>query len=47
MSEYSLETEVEDALTVLRQFSDVRTLFGWSYGGLIARTRPTTSGCRM
>ncbi|MBM2618365.1 alpha/beta hydrolase [Actinoplanes sp. LDG1-06] len=33
---YDVQTEVLDAETVLRQFSDVRTLFGWSYGGLIA-----------
>ncbi|MCP2266050.1 alpha/beta fold hydrolase [Promicromonospora thailandica] len=34
--QYSLGAEIEDAATVLRGFSDVRTLFGWSYGGLIA-----------
>jgi len=33
---YSLATEIEDAATVLRGVGDVRTLFGWSYGGLIA-----------
>lgn len=33
---YSLRTEVEDAAVVCREFSAVRTLFGWSYGGLIA-----------
>ncbi len=33
---YSLPAEVDDAAAVLREFSDVRTLFGWSYGGLIA-----------
>jgi len=33
---YTLETEVEDAMAVLGKFTDVRTLFGWSYGGLIA-----------
>ncbi|MFD7308584.1 alpha/beta fold hydrolase [Promicromonospora sp. NPDC059942] len=33
---YTLETEIEDAAAVLREFRDVRTLFGWSYGGLIA-----------
>lgn len=33
---YSLEVEVEDALTVLRHLPTVRTLFGWSYGALIA-----------
>jgi pimeloyl-ACP methyl ester carboxylesterase len=32
---YRLETEVADAAAVLDEFSDVRTLFGWSYGGLI------------
>lgn len=34
--EYDLRTEVLDAEAVLHEFSDVRTLFGWSYGGLIA-----------
>nr|WP_156607588.1 alpha/beta hydrolase [Auraticoccus cholistanensis] len=33
---YSLGTEVADAAAVLAGFGDVRTLFGWSYGGLIA-----------
>ncbi|XVU21013.1 alpha/beta fold hydrolase [Actinoplanes sp. CA-054009] len=33
---YGLATEVGDAMAVLRGFTDVRTLFGWSYGGLIA-----------
>lgn len=33
---YDIQTEVDDAAAVLREFSDVRTLFGWSYGGLIA-----------
>lgn len=33
---YSLQTEVEDAAKVLSSFAEVRTLFGWSYGGLIA-----------
>jgi pimeloyl-ACP methyl ester carboxylesterase len=33
---YDIQAEVRDAETVLRRFSDVRTLFGWSYGGLIA-----------
>ena len=33
---YSLHTEIQDATTVLRGFSDVQTVFGWSYGGLIA-----------
>ena len=33
---YDLEAEVRDAEAVLREFSDVRTVFGWSYGGLIA-----------
>ena len=33
---YGLGTEVRDAVAVLRTFSDVRALFGWSYGGLIA-----------
>jgi pimeloyl-ACP methyl ester carboxylesterase len=33
---YGLASEVEDATAVLRSFTDVRTLFGWSYGGLIA-----------
>jgi pimeloyl-ACP methyl ester carboxylesterase len=32
---YDLQTEVRDAEAVLREFSSVRTLFGWSYGGLI------------
>ncbi|WP_217271369.1 alpha/beta fold hydrolase [Frigoribacterium sp. VKM Ac-2836] len=34
--EYSLELEVEDALTALRRLPTVQTLFGWSYGALIA-----------
>ncbi|WP_017606249.1 alpha/beta fold hydrolase [Nocardiopsis alkaliphila] len=33
---YSLRTELDDVAMVLRDFSDVRVLFGWSYGGLIA-----------
>lgn len=33
---YTLTTEVDDAAAVLREFTDVRSLFGWSYGGLIA-----------
>lgn len=33
---YALNTEVEDAAAVLRELSDIRTLFGWSYGGLVA-----------
>jgi len=33
---YDLQAEVRDAEAVLREFSDVRTLFGWSYGGLIS-----------
>ncbi|MEU5565047.1 alpha/beta fold hydrolase [Micromonospora musae] len=33
---YGLASEVEDAAAVLRSFTEVRTLFGWSYGGLIA-----------
>jgi pimeloyl-ACP methyl ester carboxylesterase len=33
---YGLASEVADAAAVLRGFTDVRTLFGWSYGGLIA-----------
>lgn len=32
---YDLGTEVRDAEAVLQEFSAVRTLFGWSYGGLI------------
>lgn len=35
-SDYSLETEVLDAANVLRAFPGARTVFGWSYGGLIA-----------
>jgi len=35
-SGYDIQTEVGDAEAVLREFSDVRTIFGWSYGGLIA-----------
>lgn len=35
-SSYDLRAELGDAEAVLREFSDVRTLFGWSYGGLIA-----------
>ncbi|WP_432545698.1 alpha/beta fold hydrolase [Kineococcus sp. SYSU DK004] len=34
--EYGLTTEVADLAAVLRTFSDVRAVFGWSYGGLIA-----------
>src|SRR5699024_9649893 len=34
--DYSLATEVRDARAVLEEFSEVHTLFGWSYGGLIA-----------
>ncbi|MFE5309413.1 alpha/beta fold hydrolase [Isoptericola sp. NPDC056605] len=33
---YSLRTELDDLAAVLRGFTRVRTLFGWSYGGLIA-----------
>ncbi|GAA0478973.1 hydrolase [Paractinoplanes deccanensis] len=33
---YGLETEIADAAAVMRRFTDVRTLFGWSYGALIA-----------
>lgn len=33
---YGIDAEIGDAAAVLREFSDVRTLFGWSYGGLIA-----------
>jgi len=33
---YGLSTEIADTAAVVREFSDVRTLFGWSYGGLIA-----------
>lgn len=33
---YGLASEVDDAAAVLRSFTDVRTLVGWSYGGLIA-----------
>lgn len=33
---YGFASEVEDAAAVLRSFTDVHTLFGWSYGGLIA-----------
>lgn len=35
-AEYSVDLEVEDAVTVLGHFSNVRTLFGWSFGALIA-----------
>jgi pimeloyl-ACP methyl ester carboxylesterase len=35
-STYSLELEVEDAISVLRELPEVRTLFGWSFGALIA-----------
>ncbi len=34
-AEYSLQVEVADAAAVLREFTIVETLFGWSYGGLI------------
>jgi pimeloyl-ACP methyl ester carboxylesterase len=34
--EYSLQTEIDDLEAVLQEFSEVRTLFGWSYGALIA-----------
>lgn len=33
---YDLDSELADATAVLREVRDVRTLFGWSYGGLIA-----------
>ncbi|WP_432521074.1 alpha/beta fold hydrolase [Kineococcus sp. SYSU DK006] len=33
---YDLATEAADLAAVLRTFSDVRAVFGWSYGGLIA-----------
>nr|WP_221380047.1 alpha/beta hydrolase [Actinoplanes polyasparticus] len=33
---YGIQAEMRDTESVLREFSDVRTLFGWSYGGLIA-----------
>ncbi len=33
---YSLELEVQDVEAVLAEVADVRALFGWSYGGLIA-----------
>lgn len=33
---YGLGVEVADAAAVLRSFADVRAVFGWSYGGLIA-----------
>ena len=33
---YGLATEVADAEAVARELVDVRALFGWSYGGLIA-----------
>lgn len=35
-ADYGIETEVRDSRAVLDSFSDVTTLFGWSYGGLIA-----------
>lgn len=35
-TDYGLPTELRDAEAALAEFSDVRTLFGWSYGGLIA-----------
>jgi pimeloyl-ACP methyl ester carboxylesterase len=34
--DYDLRREVQDAEAILRRFSDVQTLFGWSYGGTIA-----------
>lgn len=34
--DYSLQLEVEDAAAVVRTHAQVRTVFGWSYGGLIA-----------
>lgn len=33
---YSLATEVADARAVLREFTEVAMVFGWSYGGLVA-----------
>jgi len=33
---YALETEVGDVAAVVHGLTEVRTLFGWSYGGLIA-----------
>ncbi len=35
-SGYDIHTEIRDAKAVLGEFSYVRTLFGWSYGGLIS-----------
>ncbi|HIY67629.1 MAG TPA: alpha/beta hydrolase [Candidatus Agrococcus pullicola] len=34
-SDYSLEAETDDLIEVLQQFPNARTVFGWSYGGLI------------
>src|SRR5699024_7768686 len=33
---YGLDTEVRDAATVAESIGNVDTVFGWSYGGLIA-----------
>lgn len=33
--DYDVATEVRDVAAVLREFPNTRTLFGWSYGGLI------------
>ncbi|MBR8742725.1 alpha/beta fold hydrolase [Nocardiopsis sp. MG754419] len=34
--DYSLDLEVDDAIAALAEFTNVRVLFGWSYGGLIS-----------
>ncbi|MBS2539464.1 alpha/beta hydrolase [Catenulispora sp. NF23] len=39
--DHTLRTEVEDLLAVLDHLGGERTLFGWSYGGLIALTAAT------
>ncbi len=41
-ADYTIATEIADATAVLHEFTDVRTLFGWSYGGLIALHLATT-----
>lgn len=42
-SAYSLAAEVQDARAVMGEFTDVRSVFGWSYGGLIALSLANTT----
>lgn len=40
-TDYSLHTEIEDTAEVLEHFSQIGSVFGWSYGGLIALSLAT------